>query len=174
MKIFLATLLILLIVLAIMYLILDKSRSDQTENKENYFLTILSAFIGALIFICITIIPSVALFFICLGIENLFPHLLKSNSLYDLMLLAILSMGITFIFEIFFKGVFTGFSKYFKLPQIINVVGAIFIYTIIFYFVTEKFIKTLHLTIAGALILSIIMVLIDSLLDNFIKMKKIV
>lgn len=62
MKIFLATLLILLIVLAIMYLILDRSRSKQPENKENYFLTILSAFIGASIFVCITIIPSVALF----------------------------------------------------------------------------------------------------------------
>ncbi|MGH0927858.1 MULTISPECIES: hypothetical protein [Bacillus cereus group] len=172
MKIFLATLLILLIVLAIMYLILDRSRSEQTENKENYFLTILSAFVGASIFVCITIIPSVVLFFICLGIENFFPHLLKSDSFYDLMLLAILSMGITFIFEVFFKGFFTGFSRYFKLPRIINIVGAILIYTIIFYFVTEKFIENLHLTIVGALILSIIMVLIDSLLNKFIKMKK--
>lgn len=172
MKFFLAILLLLLIVLAIMYLILSKSHSNQTKNEENYFFTILSAIIGAFIFVLITTIPSIVLFLICLGIENLFPHLLQSNSLYDLLLLAILSMGITFIFEIFFKGFFTGFSKHFGFPKFINIIGSICIYTLIFYLVTEKFIKTLHLTIIGALILSIIMVLIDSLLNKFIKNEK--
>ncbi|MBO1580162.1 hypothetical protein [Bacillus sp. XF8] len=172
MKIFLAMLLISFIILGFFYYILDKNSSKQTKNEESFFLTILSAFVGAFVIILLTIIPSIILFIICLGIENLFPHLLKSKNLYDILFLSILSIGITFIFEIFFKGFFTGFSKYFKLPQVINIIGSIFIYTITFYLITEKFIKDLHLTMIGSLIISIIMVLIDLILDKYVKNKK--
>lgn len=155
------------IVFGILFVLFQKMK----KGTEQTTVSMLFAMIIASGAIClIFVLPAVILFLTFWGISYALPNLIDINSYKSLFSLSFLAIGIAFIVEIFFSGIFFGIIRYFNLHLVVSIILKILIYSTLLYILSSKLILNVTITFLAALIVSTIIILLEkSIEDIYVK-----
>lgn len=155
------------IVFGILFVLFQKmkDRTDQTTVSMLFAMTI-STILICLIFV----LPATILFCSFWGISYAFPNLIDIDSYKSLFSLSFLAIGIAFIVEIFFSGIFSGLIRYFNVHLVVSVFLKIVVYSILLCILSSRLLLNVSVTFLGALIVSTFIILLEkSIEDIYVK-----
>ncbi|QJX80260.1 hypothetical protein [Priestia megaterium] len=151
------------IVFGILFVLFQKMK----KGTEQTTVSMLFAMIIASGAIClIFVLPAVILFLTFWGISYALPNLIDINSYKSLFSLSFLAIGIAFIVEIFFSGIFSGIIRYFNLHLIVSIILKILIYSTLLYVLSSKLLLNVTITFLAALIVSTFIILLERSIED--------
>lgn len=149
--------------MGILYVLVQKMK----EGEEGTSLSMLVAIVVAAAAICAFIgLPAAVLFSALWGITYALPNLISVNHFQDLFSLSFLAIGLVFVVEIFFNGIFLGIVRHFKLPKAFVLAFKTFVYTELLYILSLHLFSSIQITFLGALVVATFIVLIESIVED--------
>ncbi|MED4285098.1 hypothetical protein P4679_24570 [Priestia megaterium] len=158
------------IVFGILFVLFQKMKAGTDQTT----VSMLFAMVIASISIClIFLLPAVILFGTFWGISYALPDLISVNRFSNLFSLSFLTIGIAFIVEIFFSGIFSGVVKQLGLKKPLIILFKSIVYALLLFIMSANLFTGVDLTFLGALIVSAFIILLEgSIEDLYIKRKE--
>lgn len=160
---------IFVIVMGLLYVLVQKMKDGDEDSPLSMFFAIIIAALTICAFIGI---PAAVLFGALWGITYALPNLIDVDQFKDLFSLSFLAIGLVVIVEIFFSGIFSGIVRHFKLPKPFVIVFKALVYTVLLYILSLNFFSGIQVTFLGALIVSIFIVLVETIVEDIYKKRK--
>lgn len=169
MTIYISIAITFVIVFSVLFVLFQKMK----KGTEQTTVSMLFAMIIASGSIClIFVLPAAILFCSFWGISYALPNLIDINNFKSLFSLSFLAIGIAFIVEIFFSGIFSGIIRHFNLHLVVSIILKIVVYSTLLYVLSSNLLLNVKLTFLAALIASTFIILLEkSIEDIYVKRK---
>ncbi|PGK51834.1 hypothetical protein CN918_29005 [Priestia megaterium] len=152
------------VITGFIFILVRKMKDEGEKENASLFLAIM---IASATICFMFVLPAFILFGIVWCVAYMLPELLSTSNFTEAYSLSFLAIALVFVVEIFFGGIISGIIRYFKLPVPLAMAFKTLVYTILLYCLAANLFAHLTVTFIGALIVSIFIVLIERIVEEW-------